>query len=122
MEKKNLDIISYSTNNSNIQVRVKGWRTHSNSTSEYTINYNEDTVQLRVHNSGNVTFPKNAEWRTINSGIIPSGLRPNSTVQSPARPQVLGIVCIDTGGNLVLTSTYASTFQSSIEATLIWKY
>ena len=112
----------YSTNNISNQIRVTGWRTHSNSTSEYTISYNEDTVQVQVHNSGNVTFPKNPEWRTINSNIIPSGLRPASTVQSPSRSQVLGVVSIDTGGNLVITSSYGSSFTSSIEATLIWKY
>ncbi len=65
----------YSTNNNSTQVQVTGWKTHFN-TSDYTVRYNDSTVEVRVHIGSSVSAPGGgSEWGDILSSSNPD-LRP----------------------------------------------
>ena len=79
----------------NMQIRVKGWKTHLNN-NEYTLRYNEEFVEISVHISSS-TYPASwSEW----SSIIPT---------SPDLRPKMPVLWHDTTGNVRMKVTDAST-------------
>ena len=112
--------ITYSANNSNIQIKTKGWRTN-NSNNDFTVIYNEDTVELRVHITGNINVPANPSTRSLGK-YVPSSLAPNRIISSTIMPQPLGIILVKPDGDILISSTYGNSFNSTVECILQWAY
>lgn len=99
---------------------MTGWRTYSN-TNDFTVIYNEDTVELRVHINGNISIPSNPNWTGI-GGVIPSNLAPKNIIVSPCHPQTLAMLRVYPDGVAAVSSTYSNSFSSQIHCILRWKY
>ena len=113
-------LCTFSTNNINTQVNVKGWRTYNHDhTAVYTVRYNEDWVQLLVNISSNVNI--SSSWNGWQNILTDDFIRPEK-----------GIVKVDNSGhtlirvsnvseNIKFKSVLNSSFQNTVYAEIEWK-
>lgn len=110
----------FSTNTTNTQIKVTGWKTDIN-TNDFTVKHNEDTVELTVHISGIISVPANPSTRSLGK-FVPASLAPKRIISSTIMPQPLGIISVKPDGDIHIGSTYGSAFNSSAECILQWSY
>ena len=101
-------LATFTSNNSNIQINVGGWRTQSLH-STMTLKYNQDTATLKVANS-NVSFGTSLQaWTGI---TIPDGLRPGMPV-TMLNPDQNTLVVVKEDGSINRRSITGSAINNS---------
>ena len=111
-------LATFTSNNSNIQVNVKGWKTQSLH-STMTLKYNQDTVTLKIANS-NVSYGTSLQaWTGI---TVPNGLRPTMPV-SMVNPSQNTLAVVKEDGSINRRSMTGSAINnSSCYVLLSWHY
>lgn len=112
-------LATFSANNANIQVKVKGWK--SLSTGQYNCKYNEDTVYLSIH-IPNTPFP--TIYESWGGFTLPSNLRPSTKIVSSnyVYPQHLFIAVEPEDGKIYRVSTKGSQVTTDVYVTFVWNY
>ena len=111
-------LATFTSNNSNIQVNVGGWKTQSLH-STMTLKYNQDTVTLKIANS-NVSYGTSLQaWTGI---TVPNGLRPTMPV-SMVNPSQNTLAVVKEDGSINRRSMTGSAINnSSCYVLLSWHY
>lgn len=107
----------YSANNVHNQIKVKGYKQYFHS-NDFTVIHNEDTVELQIHITGNISIPANPSWKNLGNPV--QSIPPKNTIVTSTQPQSLATICVFTDGTVAVSSTYSSTFNAQISATIRW--
>ena len=112
-------LVTFSANNSQTQINVKGWKTPTNN-SDYTFSYNHELCELRIHIASTIITANPEEFGGF---VVPAGYRPATPVVSHIFVGSRAIVQVGENGKVSRYSYTGSAITNvGVYATLQWKY
>ena len=110
-------LITFSANNSNTQINVKGWRQYYND-ANYTVKYNNEFVNITVHTGTANVHTSWDEWHDV---LNDSSLRPSMPVSTTSASGNVIIKCNDNSAKVSFKSNTGSTVSEYIYGELLWR-
>lgn len=112
-------LCTFSTNTTNTQINVTGWRTNSHQNpGSYTIRYNEELVEVRVHmSSANVTTSWSTWGNILENNSV--NLKPSSDVMF--FDAFFGVVMkIPSGSNNIIVKAVSSAYSGALNGSVTY--
>ena len=112
-------LCTFSTNNTNIQVRITGWKTKYTETN-YTVEYNERYGLLRVH--GTLSSTSGHQQFSPNS-VITGDLRPTTIASGISYDGQIVFYIREYDGMIMHRTVHNNTLSNqAVYATIFWKH